>query len=183
MKTTIRKRTYQAIYRLLGSVNPLESDCGQLCGSACCVSTEANMGIYLLPGEEKLYTRQETWLRWDVDDVENYDFPDSWHGKIYFVHCLNAPLCPRELRPLQCRFFPLAPHLESDGKLVLILYPSELPYSCPLIRDKMPLSPRYIKAVHTVWRRLIQDPLIFDLIRYDSSMRSDKNLIRVYAIP
>jgi hypothetical protein len=47
----------------------------------------------------------------------------------------------------------------------------------------MPLSPRYIKAVHTVWRRLIQDPLIFDLIRYDSAMRSDKDLIRVYAIP
>jgi hypothetical protein len=180
MKSTIRKNTYKAIYRLLDRVTPLQTDCGLLCDAACCKSTEADMGIYLFPGEEKLFTRKEDWLKWESEHAEDYDFPDSWHGRIYFVRCTSAPNCPREKRPLQCRFFPLAPHLTKDGHLILIHFVSDLPYSCPLISNKTDLDPAFVQAVYTVWKRLIQDPLIYDLIQYDSVTRNDAAMTVIY---
>ena len=105
MKCSIKKRTYRAIYRLLDRVSPVTYDCGQLCGAACCTCAEdepdddPQLGIYLYPGEEKLFTKKEAWLHWTIEDAADYDFPDSWFGKLYFVTCLNAPKCPREKRP------------------------------------------------------------------------------------
>ncbi len=176
MKSSIRKSTYKAIYRLLDRVSPIKTDCGLLCDSACCRNTEGNMGIYLLPGEEKLFSRKEAWLRWDVENAEDYEFPDSWHGKIYFLTCLGPAYCHRKERPLQCRFFPLAPHITRDGKLVMIIFPLKLPYECPLIQNKTDLEPSFVKAVHTVWARLVQDPLIRDLVLHDSNDRDDTSL-------
>lgn len=185
MKSTIRKITYQAIYRLLDRVSPLETDCGSLCKAACCTcgdhaapDQQEELGIYLLPGEEKLFTRKEAWLSWSVEEAQDYDFPPSWQGKVYFVRCTCAPNCPRALRPLQCRFFPLAPHLLPDGTLTLILSPLELPYRCPLIDASMELTPAFIQATYTVWRRLIRDPLIYDLVSYDSEEREDVYLVK-----
>ena len=40
MKSTIKKSTYKAIYRLLDHVSPLHSDCGELCDAACCTPVE-----------------------------------------------------------------------------------------------------------------------------------------------
>lgn len=189
MKSTIRKNTYKAIYKLLDKVSPLENDCGQLCSSACCNcggdsidedSLDFNMGIYLLPGEEKLFTRQESWLKWNIEDAEDYEFPESWYGKIYFIRCLTPPHCPREMRPLQCRFFPLAPYLTEEDKFYLIYSPVELPYVCPLIKEKITLKPEFVKATHTVWRRLIKDPLIYDLVKMDSkALRKSKHNVNI----
>ena len=36
MKSTIKKRTWKSIYRLLDRVSPIDGDCGRLCGSVCC---------------------------------------------------------------------------------------------------------------------------------------------------
>ena len=38
IKSTITKREYQAIYRLLNRVSPLDQDCGLRCGAVCCTS-------------------------------------------------------------------------------------------------------------------------------------------------
>lgn len=179
MKSTIKKSTYKAIYRLLDAVSPVDYDCGTLCGAICCTygaqtgETDSNfdMGIYLLPGEEKLFTQHEDWIDWTVEQAEDYDFPDSWFGKIYFIRCKTPPACRRSMRPLQCRFFPLAPHLNLDDELELILSPLDLPYSCPLIKDKMQLNESFIQATYTVWKHLLRDPLIYDLVRMDSDDR------------
>lgn len=177
MKSTIRKSTYKAIYRLLDKVSPLDYDCGTLCGAACCTCTgdapydALQLGIYLLPGEEKLFTEQEDWLKWTVEMAEDFDFPDSWFGKIYFIKCNTPPVCPRKTRPLQCRFFPLAPHLTEEGILRLVLCTTELPYVCPLIAKNMELTPSFIQATYTVWKHLIRDPLIYDLVEMDSEDR------------
>ncbi|MCQ4635940.1 hypothetical protein NE619_04310 [Anaerovorax odorimutans] len=177
MKSTIRKSTYQAIYRLLDRVSPLESDCGKLCGAACCTcggdsdDDDFQLGIYLLPGEEKLFSQKEEWLKWSAERAEDFDFPDSWFGKIHFIRCKTPPVCPREHRPLQCRFFPLAPHLTEEGELRLILCTTPLPYSCPLIDRQMKLTPSFIQATYTVWTHLIRDPLIYDLVLMDSEDR------------
>lgn len=177
MKSTIKKKTYKAIYRLLNKVSPLLTDCGELCSAACCNcggdgshedSLDFNMGIYLFPGEEKLFTRKEPWLKWSIEDAEDYEFPESWYGKIYFIRCKTPPHCPREMRPLQCRFYPLAPHLTKDDQLVMILSQVKLPYECPLIKEKRTLEPAFIQATYTVWKRLIKDPFIYDLVKMDS---------------
>ncbi len=181
MKTTIRKRTYEAIYRLLDRVSPIDYDCGKLCGAICCTcgehgETDQELGIYLLPGEEKLFSKKEDWLTWTKERAQNFDFPESWTGKVSFVKCKTPPTCPREKRPLQCRFFPLEPHLTEDGRLRLILSALDLPYSCPLIAERMELNPSFIQATYTVWTHLLRDPLIFDLVEMDSESREAEGL-------
>jgi hypothetical protein len=185
IRSTISVRAYAAIYRLLNRVSPVDGDCGLLCGSVCCRAEDEdrtqNLGIYLLPGEDALFTKDEDWLEWDFSRAEDSDFPDSWNGIVYFIKCEGPDTCRRETRPLQCRFFPLAPHLTKEGQLNMILYPDNaLPYRCPLIKNKIPLSQDFIKASYTVWRRLIDDPLIRDLVEYDSAYRRKSKLTFIY---
>ena len=129
------------------------------------------MGIYLLPGEEKMFTRDEDWLSWGWTMAEDYEFPDSWHGKVYFLQCTKAPFCDRKNRPLQCRTFPLAPHMDDDGQLYMIYHSGELPYSCPLTSGEISLNEDFIRATYEAWSILIQDPLIYDLVELDSQYR------------
>jgi hypothetical protein len=179
MKSKIRKRTWRAIYRLLDRVSPVDYDCGKLCNAACCTYCgdlqEEDLGIYLYPGEEKLHRKEadesQDWLKWSVEKAEDFDFPDSWSGNIYFGHCKTPPICPRELRPLQCRTYPLTPHLDENGVLSLIYNDEDLPYSCPLIEDEIPLNDDFVKATYTVWKHLLRDPLIYDLVAMDSKER------------
>lgn len=173
MRSTIRKRTYQAIYRLLDRVSPIDSDCGLLCGAACCMgsATDDDAGIYLLPGEEKLHSKHDDWIDWAEDRAEDYEFPDSWTGKVFFINCKTPPHCPREKRPIQCRTFPLTPHLDENDELCLIYNDLDLPYACPLIYEAIPLNDDFVRATLTVWRHLIRDPLIYDLVKMDSLER------------
>lgn len=179
MKSSIKKDTFKAIYRLLDKVSPINGDCGQLCNSICCTFDDnecgedeaLSMGIYLLPGEEKLFSGNEDWLSWGFQRAEDYEFPESWHGKVYFLQCKNAPFCHRRMRPLQCRIFPLAPHIDENGALFMIYQSGQLPYCCPLISEKIKLNDDFLKANFTVWKHLLRDPLIYDLVEMDSRYR------------
>ncbi|MGI6211281.1 MAG: hypothetical protein ACOYJJ_01725 [Anaerovoracaceae bacterium] len=185
MKSIIRKSTYRAIYRLLDRVSPVPYDCGILCGSACCIpedgasdSDDFDMGIYLLPGEEKVHDKKDPWLIWTKERAEDYEFPDSWRGPVYFVRCRSAADCRRPLRPIQCRTFPALPHLTEDGRLYLIKNDLELPYSCPLLEGGTELlDPRFLRATWTCWKHLIRDPLIRDLVRMDSEGRTELRIL------
>lgn len=172
IKGKTRSRTYRAIYRLLDRVSPVPFDCGTICGSVCCTSAaEEDMGIYLLPGEEKIHDRNADWLTWHTQSTEEYDFPESWHGKVNWIRCKEPPFCPRSMRPIQCRTFPLAPHLTEEGELILIWNDTDLPYCCPMIEEETELDEVFIKATLTVWKHLIRDPLIYDLVKMDSEER------------
>ena len=159
----------------MDKVSPIDGDCGRLCKSACCdndaasaKSPQSRFGMYLLPGEDKLFTRKEPWLTWSVEKAENYAYPGSWSGNVYFVQCKGASECDRAMRPIQCRSFPLAPYIDNEGLLRLILYPGKLAYDCPLISQRLPLNRNFITATYTVWKRLIRDPLIRDYVKMDS---------------
>lgn len=172
----ITKRTYEAIYRLLDRVSPLNSDCGAMCGAACCTSAYLDgeeMGIFLMPGEELLHSPQDDWLDWSEESAEELGLPESWGDTVHFVHCKTPPRCPREKRPLQCRTFPLTPHLSEDGELTLIYNDMDLPYRCPLIEEEIPLNDDFVQATQTVWEHLIRDPRIRDLVREDSAEREE----------
>ena len=192
MKSTISKRSYQAIYRFLDKFNPINGDCGALCGAICCLcstdpqdttpraesdeNADFSMGLYLMPGEEQMYTFEEDWISWGSLQAEDYDFPESWHGRVPFFQCKTPPHCPREKRPLQCRTFPLAPYLDENGLLYMIYHQDPLPYACPLIRDRqrIPLNRDFVKATFTVWKHLISDPLIYDMVDLDSQIRDEE---------
>ena len=177
IRSTITKRKYRAIYRLLDRVSPVPFDCGTVCGAACCMDGgDEEHGIYLLPGEDKVHSRKDGWLTWQAESTEEYDFPESWNGKVDFVRCGGPAECMRHLRPIQCRSFPLLPHITEDGELQLIYDDAELPYCCPLIEDEVDLEQDFIRATYTVWKHLVRDPLIYDLVALDSRERGDEDI-------
>ncbi len=180
IKSIIRKDDYRAIYAFLDRFSPLPYDCGSLCGAVCCGTPEDKqwdeaMGIYLLPGEDKLHSKNDSWLIWSEESTEEYVFPESWKGKVFFVKCKDAPQCPREKRPIQCRTFPLSPHFLDEGHLVLIWDMDPLPYVCPLISEKRELNRDFILATFTVWKHLVRDPLILDLVEMNSKERESSS--------
>ncbi len=161
---------YQYIYRLTAEPTPLQDDCGTLCGSVCCQPGRDNdLGVYLFPGEEVMFSRRENWLIWEAQDPTEQLFPASWPTPVYFVRCTS--LCPREARPLACRFFPLAPHLQRDGSLLFIYETLDLPYYCPLITSNLPLLDKFIKTVAAAWQVMLKDPRIRDFVEEESRYR------------
>ena len=81
-----------------------------------------------------------------------------------------------EIRPIQCRTFPpFAPYLDEDEFFYMIYENAELPYECPLITEKIPLNENFIKATYTAWKHLLSDPLIYDLVEFDSVNRREEN--------
>ena len=175
----LSKETFEKIYRDLDRVSPLDTDCGLLCGCACCTGAYADgeeMGIFLLPGEEQLFSPEDDWLDWSEEDAGELGFPDSWPEKVPFIHCKTPPTCPRERRPLQCRTFPLAPHLTASGELSLVYNDLDMPYRCPLIEEEIPLNDDFVEATLAAWRILIDDPAIRDMVREDSVDREQAAL-------
>ena len=173
LKGSTRRRTYKAIYRLLDRVSPVPFDCGTICGAACCTAaySDEDLGIMLLPGEDKIHDKKDDWLSWESLGDDEYELPDTWKGKIFFVRCKTPPHCPRHLRPIQCRSFPLLPHLDMDGSLRMVMNDYDLPYACPMIEDGMELDERFVKATRTAGKHLIRDPLIYDLVWAESRER------------
>ena len=170
--TTIRPRTYRAIYRLLDRVSPVPFDCGRICGATCCdYRDDEEMGLFFLPGESAIHDKSDPWLEWFEERTEDYFLPESWDETFDFVRCLGPAHCNRAKRPIQCRSFPLLPHLDADGTLTLIKNDAPLPYCCPLIEDEVELDPRFCQATLTAWKHLIRDPRIYDLVEMDSRER------------
>ena len=176
MSKSISKEQYKEIYDMLNRVEVLDRDCGQLCNAACCTVSfktgDEDMGIYLLPGEEAIHL-DDDWMDITVTNAQEHDLPGSWDGEVYFGRCKTPPVCPRDMRPIQCRTFPLAPHLDEEGELTMVYNDLELPYVCPLIEEEIPLEDDYVEMTLKVWEMLIEDPKIYDLVRMDSEARED----------
>lgn len=163
---TIRK--YKALYRFLNRFDPISSDCGFLCGAACCQDADGELGIYMLPGEELLHREQEGFLTLSEEDAAEFDFPESWGPVIHLAACPGPARCIREIRPVQCRTFPLMPYITEEGALEMIYNDNELPYECPLIKQEIPLNDDFVRATRTAWKHLLRDPRIRDLVLLDS---------------
>ncbi len=154
-------------YKLLDQVTPLKKDCGILCNKKCCAEWEKGVGMYLLPGEEQMFSQDETWLDWEAHSCDDYRFAPSWTGVVYFVKCNTA--CPRDKRPFACRTFPLAPYLTDKGVLQIVFDHHSL-HVCPLSQegDKTLLDRRFLKRVREAWILLLEDPIIYDGVFWES---------------
>ncbi len=172
------KKSIKKIYERLDEVTPVDFDCGKLCGEVCCVYDEDNnhteeLVLYLLPGEELMYKDSQEFELYYMDSSE-IKYPHSWKDRIYLVKCINPPKCDRSIRPIQCRTFPLVPHISKNGEFHLILDETEFPYECPILRDHIKLNDDFIKVTYEVWGILIRNPLVYDLVDMDSKDREKR---------
>ena len=169
------KRTIKKIYQRLDEVTPVDFDCGKLCGEVCCVydadeTHTEELVLYLLPGEELMYEDSPDFELYYMDSSE-IRYPHSWKDNIYLVKCKNPPRCDRSIRPIQCRTFPLVPHISKNGEFHLVLDETEFPYECPIIRDHIKLNDDFINVTYKIWKMLISNPLVYDLVDMDSKDR------------
>jgi len=188
------KQDFEEIYRLWENVSPIDGDCGSLCSAACCRADglypdeiknpeyvqdvleedeKDDLGIYLLPGEELVHDKSDEWLTWFKSNAEDVDFPESWTGEVYFVKCKGPDSCKRQLRPIQCRTYPVAPYITEKGELKLILNTDILPYKCPLVHQRFKLNQDFLDATYSAWKRLILDKRVYDLVEDDSRFRDE----------
>ena len=106
---------------LLGPLTPLQSDCGRLCGGACCQGDEQT-GMLLFPGEDALYAGC------DFARVLRAGFSLGGEEARLLV-CRGT--CRREERPLACRLFPLFLRFDAQGGTRVVLDPRARTV-CPL---------------------------------------------------
>ncbi|HBC93438.1 MAG TPA: hypothetical protein DCZ10_11245 [Pelotomaculum sp.] len=158
---------WKRIYRLLENVTPLAADCGKICSAACCSEWEQGVGMYLLPGEEVMFSKNEEWLCWQEHSTEEYEFCPSWTGSVSFVSCNGA--CPRDKRPFACRTFPVVPYLTPDGNLEM-RFDRAASLLCPLVKagDLGLLERRFLARARLAWEELLHEPLIRDDVEWES---------------
>ncbi|MCL2811866.1 MAG: hypothetical protein FWD25_08255 [Clostridia bacterium] len=145
--------------QLLREVTPLKADCGRICGAACCQPYPAQdgeaSGMYLFPGEERLYGPDDTWAQ---------VLPTDWVAPL--LVCQGT--CPRERRPLACRLFPLCARPEGEG-FALRLDPRAWPVCALMPHGLAGLDPAFVaaaKAAFTVlWADEEQKAFLFELDR------------------
>lgn len=132
-----------AAREVLGDLTPMRSDCGRLCGAACCQPDEDGQGgVYLFPGEE---------------DLMNAAWGRGVHDDFAPMLVCDGP-CDRNARPFACRIFPLTPVRREDGKWSVRM-DARARAMCPLVRSGVKgLNPDFAKAARRAIRLLAEDP-------------------------
>lgn len=123
---------------LLENLTPLHTNCGLLCGGACCEADEDGQGgVLLFPGERELL-QNEPWM-------EILPSPMLSGGKDWGMMVCRGT-CNRSMRPLGCRIFPLTPVRKGDGWKVRT--DRRAWAMCPLMNSGVRgLNPRFVEAV------------------------------------
>ena len=174
----MNREIYTQIYRRLDKVTPLPVDCGRSCGAACCEDNETGTGMYLFPGEEAmhllpfpgeetmfslpeekkthLFSGEEGVLREESDWLRLTPSEFMVEGRpVQLATCGGS--CPRHLRPLSCRIFPLVPYAKRGSRMRIIMDPRARPL-CPLARVLQPrdLEPDFYKNVRRCMQLLMK---------------------------
>lgn len=146
------KKLYATAYELFENVTPIKADCGSLCGKACCKDDEDEVsGMYLFP-EENIMFRElpEGFSLYDTDFEYDYGrYAD-------LITCKGS--CDRSRRPLSCRIFPLAPYINKDGKLEIIIDPRGRSM-CPMAKtmEVSEFDQDFTEAVRRCFNMLIKN--------------------------
>ena len=144
-------------YSILRTVTPLAGlDCGRLCGARCCKGSD-NDGMELFHGEAERYRNDPS-------------FTVRTDGERELLVCSGH--CDRHSRPLSCRMYPLFPvPVEQDGKVqIRVVYDLRGYGSCPLIRERIRLNPRFVRAVHLAGRTLARDSRNLAMMRETAAL-------------
>ena len=134
------------LYAAIGDATPMRTDCGMLCGAACCQpDADGQGGVALLPGEAELLAG----ITW---------------GTIGHDEAMDAPMlvcsgpCEREKRPFLCRVFPLCPVIGKDGNWTVRM-DARARAVCPLAGSGLrALDPEFVRGAANAARLLAEDP-------------------------
>ena len=139
------KNELMRAYAEIGARTPMNTDCGQLCGAACCDTDEDGQGgVFLFPGEEALLE--------DADWGEVLPRREGWIAPL--LRC-DLP-CDREKRPLGCRIFPLTPVRGKDGQWTVRI-DARARAMCPLAASGVRgLDVEFVRAVRRALRAIAE---------------------------
>ena len=129
----------------IGGLTPMLSDCGALCGAACCRTDEDGQGgVHLFPGE--------------AERLRDRDWVASILPGAFAPVMLCEGRCDREARPLGCRIFPLTPVRGANGRWTVRL-DARARAMCPLVASGIgALNPEFSKAVRKALRVVAETP-------------------------
>lgn len=172
-----KKEDYRVIYEMAYeamNTSVLPYDCGKLCSHNCCRNDYENpeeFGVYLLPYEYEHFLKYTDAIKPNQlvrHTAKDRFIPKSVKGLNYFL-CDSEKDCLRYYRPIQCRTYPLEPHLERDV-LYLVVERDQI-HSCPLIEMKSKWQPEYVRGIYRGWTQLMQIPEVRKLVLFDSDLR------------
>ena len=131
-------------YAILGDLTPMTTDCGLLCGAACCRTDEDGQGgVHLFPGER--------------ERLEDCDWGRIRPSGLAPMLVCDRP-CERDRRPLGCRIFPLTPVRGRSGKWTVRL-DARARAMCPLVSSGIGgLDPAFVRAARDALRAVAEDP-------------------------
>ena len=136
----------QKIYAAIGDATPMITDCGAICGAACChTDADGQGGVALLDCEREA--------------LQNI----AW-GEITYDASMRAPMlmcsgmCDRALRPFLCRIFPLCPVIGRDGKWTVRI-DARARAVCPLALSGLKgLDPEFVRGAARAVRLMAMAP-------------------------
>ena len=148
MNNSVTEKRVSRARRLLADVTPLQTDCGALCGGACCRGDEGT-GMLLFPGEDT-------------------PFRVLTAGTRRLAVCPGV--CDRSRRPLSCMLFPLFPAADEAGN-VRLLSDARGRAVCPLARQARAVrfDRRFVRRVNTVGRFLARDEALLAFLRENAA--------------
>jgi hypothetical protein len=131
-------------YQILGDLTPMVTDCGLLCGAACCQADEDGQGgVHLFPGER--------------ERLEDCDWGWIQPGGLAPMLVCDGP-CDRKMRPLGCRIFPLTPVRGKSGRWTVRM-DARARAMCPLVASGIGgLDPAFVRAARDALRAVAEDP-------------------------
>ncbi|MBR1560478.1 MAG: hypothetical protein IJ646_09600 [Clostridia bacterium] len=135
----------QRAYDRIGDLTPMLTDCGALCGAACCApDADGQGGVHLFPGEAQALRDCE----WVASVLPGAFAP--------VMTCDGS--CDRDRRPLGCRIFPLTPARGKNGKWTVRM-DARARAMCPLTGSGISgLDPDFVRAVRDALRIVAEDP-------------------------
>lgn len=161
MKTRISENKLRRFYRLL-SIPMIDFDCGKLCapkngGIPVCCENEDVVPI-LFHEEYKYHSRNgRFWKRMPPVNKEIKKFIDESEDYYIFSKCPGPAGCKRSKRSLNCRTFPLEPHVAKEGEVIGLAYAEARDVNCPLIgKPKKIFNSLYIQNTIKFWQEMFE---------------------------
>lgn len=132
---------------LLSDTTPLLTDCGLLCGHACCKPNgDAGETVWLFPEEES--------LPMDWGKKQKTKMPVT--GTIVTSLWCEKP-CKRESRPFQCMIFPLVPYYSEKKQAWSVRMDRRAFALCPLTAyGKKGLNPEFVNRCELAVRMIAE---------------------------
>lgn len=128
---------------LLENVTPLLTDCGLLCGHACCSANgDAGESVWLFPEENEFD------MPWGEKRQSKMPVTGT---PVISLYC-HAP-CERAKRPFQCMIFPLVPYFSEKKDAWSVRMDRRAYALCPLTGcGKKGLNPEFVKKAELAVR-------------------------------